>query len=171
MYNEYNLYFDSFTKEYPLILSSLNLIRTRIFLTLVGRWIEWSSQQISSFELGRDLLFFKSSNAKGFRLKFFEILEAWSIELQGFGVFFFQLFDFLQLRNFVFTNFWHAQWDNLYLSSILHQLVTSFKALWLQRRLKSTILFLEQVKLILQLIQTLHQVLILPMLDPWQEEG
>ena len=35
MYNEYNLYFDSFTKEYPLILSSLNLTRTRIFLTLI----------------------------------------------------------------------------------------------------------------------------------------
>ena len=44
MYNEYNLYFNSFTKEYPLILSSLNLTRTRIFLTLIGRWIEWSSQ-------------------------------------------------------------------------------------------------------------------------------
>ena len=29
-----------------------------LFLTLVGRWIEWSSQQISSFELIRDLLFF-----------------------------------------------------------------------------------------------------------------
>ena len=44
MYNEYNLYFDSFTKEYPLILSSLNLTRIRIFLTLIGRWIDWSSQ-------------------------------------------------------------------------------------------------------------------------------
>ena len=29
MNNEYNLYFNSFTKEYPLILSSLNLTRTR----------------------------------------------------------------------------------------------------------------------------------------------
>ena len=67
-------------------------LEQEIFLTLVGRWIEWSSQQISSFELGRDLLFFKSLNAKGFRLKFFEILEAWSIELQGFGVFFFQVY-------------------------------------------------------------------------------
>ena len=76
MYNEYNLYFDSFTKEYPLILSSLNLTRTRIFLTLVERWIEWSLQQISSFELIRDLLFFKSSNAKARRLKFFRALEA-----------------------------------------------------------------------------------------------
>ena len=44
MYNEYNLYFDYFTKEYPLILSSLNLTRTRIFLTLIGRWIDRSSQ-------------------------------------------------------------------------------------------------------------------------------
>ena len=35
MYNEYNLYFDFFTKEYPLILSSLNLTQTRIFLTLI----------------------------------------------------------------------------------------------------------------------------------------
>ena len=59
MYNEYNLYFDSFTKEYPLILSSLNLTRTRIFLTLIERWIDRSSQQISSFELIRDLLSFK----------------------------------------------------------------------------------------------------------------
>ena len=32
MYNEYNLYFNSFTKEYPLILSSLNLTRTRTLL-------------------------------------------------------------------------------------------------------------------------------------------
>ena len=32
MYNEYNLYFNSFTKEYPLILSSLNLTRTRDLL-------------------------------------------------------------------------------------------------------------------------------------------
>ena len=32
MYNEYNLYFDSFTKEYPLILSSLNLTQTRDLL-------------------------------------------------------------------------------------------------------------------------------------------
>ena len=32
MYNEYNLYFDSFTKEYPLILSSLNLTRTKNLL-------------------------------------------------------------------------------------------------------------------------------------------
>ena len=44
MYNEYNLYFDSFTKEYPLILSSLNLTRTRIFLTLIERWIDRSLQ-------------------------------------------------------------------------------------------------------------------------------
>ena len=29
IYNEYNLYFDSFTKEYPLILSSLNLTQIR----------------------------------------------------------------------------------------------------------------------------------------------
>ena len=76
MYNEYNLYFDSFTKEYPLILSSLNLTRTRIFLTLVVRWIERSPQQISSFELIIDLLFFKSLNMKAFRLKFFGTLEA-----------------------------------------------------------------------------------------------
>ena len=32
MYNKYNLYFDSFTKEYPLILSSLNLNQTRDLL-------------------------------------------------------------------------------------------------------------------------------------------
>ena len=32
MYNEYNLYFDSFTKEYPLILSSLNLTQTKDLL-------------------------------------------------------------------------------------------------------------------------------------------
>ena len=32
MYDEYNLYFDSFTKEYPLILSSLNLTRTKNLL-------------------------------------------------------------------------------------------------------------------------------------------
>ena len=57
-----------------------------IFLILVRRWIEWSSQQISSFELIRDLLFFKSSNVKAFRLKFFGTLEAWFVELQRFGV-------------------------------------------------------------------------------------
>ena len=74
MYNEYNLYFNSFTKEYPLILSSLNLAR-----------IERYSQQISNFELIKDLLFFKSSNVKALRLKFFGALEAWSIELQIFG--------------------------------------------------------------------------------------
>ena len=65
MYNEYNLYFNSFTKEYPLILSSLNLAR-----------IERYSQQISNFELIKDLLFFKSSNVKALRLKFFGALEA-----------------------------------------------------------------------------------------------
>ena len=32
MNNEYNLYFNSFTKEYPLILYSLNLTRTRDLL-------------------------------------------------------------------------------------------------------------------------------------------
>ena len=46
-------------------------LEQEIFLTLVGRWIERSSQQISSFELIRDLLFFKSLNMKAFRLKFF----------------------------------------------------------------------------------------------------
>ena len=56
-----------------------------LFLTLVGRWIERSSQQISSFELIKDLLFFKSLNLKAFRLKFFGTLEAWSVELQRFG--------------------------------------------------------------------------------------
>ena len=65
MYNEYNLYFNSFTKEYPLILSSLNLAR-----------IERYSQQISNFDLIKDLLFFKSSNVKALRLKFFGALEA-----------------------------------------------------------------------------------------------
>ena len=59
-------------------------LKKEIFLTLVGRWIEWSSQQISSFELIRDLLFFKSSNVKACRLKFFGALEAWSVELQRF---------------------------------------------------------------------------------------
>ena len=44
----------------------------------------------------------------------------------------FQLFDFLQLGNFVFTNFWHARWDHIYLSSLLHQLVTSFEVIWLK---------------------------------------
>ena len=57
-----------------------------IFLTLVERWIEQSPQQISSFKLIRDLLFFKSLNMKAFRLKFFGALEAWSVELQGFEV-------------------------------------------------------------------------------------
>ena len=79
MNNEYNLYFNSFTKEYPLILSSLNLTQTRNFLDFnwkMDRWIERSSQQISSFELIRDLLFFKSLNVKAFRLKFFGALEA-----------------------------------------------------------------------------------------------
>ena len=75
MYNEYNLYFSSFTKEYPLILSSLNLTRTRTLLDF-GWKMDWSSQQISSFELIRDLLFFKSSNVKALRLKFFGALEA-----------------------------------------------------------------------------------------------
>ena len=60
-------------------------LKQEIFLTLVGKWIEWSSQQISSFELIRDLLFFKSSNAKARRLKFFRALETWSVELQRFG--------------------------------------------------------------------------------------
>ena len=60
-------------------------LKQEIFLTLVGRWIEWSSQQISSFELIRDLLFFKSSNVKARRLKFFKALEAWSVEIQRFG--------------------------------------------------------------------------------------
>ena len=54
-------------------------------MTLVGRWIEWSSQQISSFELIRDLLFFKSSNVKARRLKFFGALEAQFVEFQRFG--------------------------------------------------------------------------------------
>ena len=46
-------------------------LKQEIFLTLVGRWIEQSSQQISNFELVRDLLFFKSSNVNAFKLKFF----------------------------------------------------------------------------------------------------
>ena len=60
-------------------------LEQEIFLTLVGRWIEWSSQQMASFELIRDLLFFKSSNVKALRFKFFEVLEAWFVELQRFG--------------------------------------------------------------------------------------
>ena len=88
MYNEYNLYFNSFTKEYPLILSSLNLTRTRTLLDF-GWKMDWSSQQISSFELIRDLLFFKSSNVKALRLKFFWALEAWSVE--------FQIFEFVEV--------------------------------------------------------------------------
>ena len=75
MYNEYNLYFNSFTKEYLLIISSLILTQTRD-LDFVGRWIEQSSQKVSNFELIRDLLFFKSSNVKAHRLKFFGALEA-----------------------------------------------------------------------------------------------
>ena len=50
-------------------------LKQEIFLTLDGRWIEWSSQQISSFELIRDLSFFKSSNVKALGLKFFRALE------------------------------------------------------------------------------------------------
>ena len=80
MYNEYNLYFNSFTKEYPLILSFFILTQT-----LVGRWIEQFLQQIFSFKLIKDLLFFKSSNMKAHRLKFFRVLEAWSVEFQRFG--------------------------------------------------------------------------------------
>ena len=60
-------------------------LKQEIFSTLDGRWIEWSSQQISNFELIRDLLFFKSLNVKARRLKFFEALKAWSVELQRFG--------------------------------------------------------------------------------------
>ena len=60
-------------------------LKQGLFLTLVGKWIERSSQQISSFELIRDLLFFKSLNVKALGLKFFGVLEAWSIELQKFG--------------------------------------------------------------------------------------
>ena len=41
MYNEYNLYFNSFTKEYPLILSSLNLTRTRTLLDF-GWKMDWT---------------------------------------------------------------------------------------------------------------------------------
>ena len=41
MYNEYNLYFNSFTKEYPLILSSLNLTRTRNLLDF-SRKMDWT---------------------------------------------------------------------------------------------------------------------------------
>ena len=40
MYNEYNLYFNSFTKEYPLILSSLNLTQTRDLLDF-GWKMDW----------------------------------------------------------------------------------------------------------------------------------
>ena len=46
-------------------------LKQETFLTLVGRWIEQSSQQIPNFELVRDLLFFKSSNVNAFKLKFF----------------------------------------------------------------------------------------------------
>ena len=60
-------------------------LEQEIFLTLVGRCIERSSQQIYSFELIRDLSFFKSSNVKALRLKFFRALEGWSVELQRFG--------------------------------------------------------------------------------------
>ena len=60
-------------------------LEQEIFLTLVGRWIEQSSQKVSNFELIRDILFFKSSNVKARRLKFFGDLEAWSFELQRFG--------------------------------------------------------------------------------------
>ena len=41
MYNEYNLYFNSFTKEYPLILSSLNLTRTRNLLDFSQK-MDWT---------------------------------------------------------------------------------------------------------------------------------
>ena len=61
-------------------------LEQEIFLTLVGRWIERSSQQISNFELIRDLLFFKSSNVKAFRLKFFEgfrCLIRWASRIWG----------------------------------------------------------------------------------------
>ena len=60
-------------------------LKREIFLTLVGKWIEQSSQQISSFELVRDLLFFKSSIVKALRLKFFGNLEDWSVEIQRLG--------------------------------------------------------------------------------------
>ena len=60
-------------------------LEQEIFLPLVGRCIERSSQQISSFELIRDFLFFKSSIVKALRLKSFGVLEAWSVELQRFG--------------------------------------------------------------------------------------
>ena len=83
--NEYNLYFNSFTKNTLWFYLLWTWLKQEIFLTLVGRWIERSSQQISSFELVRDSLFFKSSNVKALRLKFFRVLEAWSVELQRFG--------------------------------------------------------------------------------------
>ena len=85
MNNEYNLYSILLQKNTLWFYLLLTWLEQEIFLTLVGRWIERSLQQISSFKLIRDLLFFKSSNMKALRLKFFEALEAWSVELQKFG--------------------------------------------------------------------------------------
>ena len=90
MNNEYNLYLNSFTKEYPLIISSLILTQTRD-LDFVGRWIERSSQQISSLELVRDLLSFKpfecsSSSSKTLEIEFlqsFGLLKTCSPKMIG----------------------------------------------------------------------------------------
>ena len=63
-----------------------------IFLTLVGRWIEQSLQKISSYFESLVLSLseiYCSSNLRMwrlFRLKFFGVLEAWSVEFQGFEV-------------------------------------------------------------------------------------
>ena len=85
MYNEYNLYFNSFTKKNTLwFYLHWTWLEQGIFLTLAERWIERSPQQISSFKLIRDLLLFKSSNVKALRLKFFSALEVWSVKLQRF---------------------------------------------------------------------------------------
>ena len=75
-----------------LLISSLySWLQHEIFFTLVERWIKRSSQWISSFELVRDLLFFKffkeSLNLKDFGLKFCGAFEAWSVELHDWELF------------------------------------------------------------------------------------
>ena len=74
--SEYNLYFDYFTKSAPLILSSLcSWLEREIYFNLVGRWIKWPSQRISSFELVRDLLFFKSFEYPSSPLNILQVLQ------------------------------------------------------------------------------------------------
>ena len=145
MFHKYNFVLIKWWVQIALLILSslLSWLKREIFFNLVGRWINWSSQRISSFELVRDLLsfkFFKSFKCFSSPLNVLQVLQrflrhnfsrvwaSWKLGVEnelGYALFIVVLEDKLHFELICLkVNFWLTQIllrDNyLYLSILIN---------------------------------------------------